>query len=91
MAVRVARRLDGLSRQPFLLRRPVRAVTVRPTSGVVRTVTGRLRIRRLQVCQVDDRVLDPATVLGLDERRWAVALRMERPRGARLCTHLEVL
>ncbi len=77
--------------QLALLRRPVRAASVRPTSGAVRMFTGRIRLRHLRVCQIGERVLEAAAVVGLDEQRWAVSLRMERPLGAWLCTHLEVI
>jgi hypothetical protein len=50
-----------------------------------------MRIRHLRVCQVGDRVLEAAAVVGLDEQRWALALRMERSHEVWLCTHLEVL
>jgi hypothetical protein len=82
--------LDAVTDQLALLRRPVRA-SVRPTSGVVRTLAGRMRIRHLRVCQIGERVLEAAAVVGLDEQRWALALRMERPHAVWLCTHLEVL
>jgi hypothetical protein len=83
--------LVDVTDQLGLLRRPVRAVSVRPTSGVVRTFSGRMRIRHLRVCRIGEDVLEGAAVVGLDEQRWALAMRMERSHGVWLCTHLEVL
>jgi hypothetical protein len=83
--------LVDVTNQLGLLRRPVRTVRVRPTSGVVRTGTGRIRIRHLRICQIGDGVLEAAAVVGLDDQRWALAIRMERRQGHWLCTHLEVV
>jgi hypothetical protein len=48
-------------------------------------------VRRVQLCDVRDGVLELAVVMARRGKVWAMAMRMERSRGRWQCMHLEVL
>jgi hypothetical protein len=52
---------------------------------------GRVMLRHLRVCEPRDGVAEVAAILGRGDQVWAMAVRLERHRGAWLCYHLEVL
>lgn len=51
----------------------------------------RVTVRRVQLCDVRDGVLELAVVMARRGKVWAMAMRMERSRGRWQCMHLEVL
>lgn len=75
-------------------RTPVALPTDRPwphTARLTPAPGGRVVLRHLRVGEPRDGVAEVAAILGRGDQVWAMAVRLERHRGAWLCTHLEVL
>lgn len=75
-------------------RSPVTLPTDRPRPHTARLAPapgGRVVLRHLRVGEPRDGVAEVAAILGRGDRVWAMAVRLERHRGAWLCYHLEVL
>jgi hypothetical protein len=51
----------------------------------------RVAVRRVQVCEAVDGVVEVAAVLARRDHVWAIALRLERRGDRWLCAHLEVI
>lgn len=51
----------------------------------------RVRVLRVQVCEVSDEVLEVVAVLSRREKVWAMAVRIERIGARWLCSHLELV
>ena len=63
-----------------------------PRPGRVgQSAADRVAVRRVQVCEAVDGVVEVAAVLARRDHVWAIALRLERRGDRWLCAHLEVI
>jgi hypothetical protein len=51
----------------------------------------RVKVRRVQICDVMEGVAELAVVMARRDKVWAMAMRMEHSRGRWQCMHMEVL
>ena len=86
-----AARFDEVAGQLGRLGRPGGSASVRPGTGLGRTVADRPRLRHLRVCEIRAGVVEAAAVLARGDQVRALTLRLEQRAGTWLCTHLEVL
>jgi hypothetical protein len=93
----VAERVLG---RPAMQRRPGarRPVATAPPRGgrghqpaPADRVSDRVSVRRVQLCEVTDLVVELVAVLCRHETVWAMAVRLELIDGRWLCTHLELV